>query len=270
MKADDVSFLAGVLKQRSGLSLSADKAYLLESRLTPLARRQGLASLDELVVRLRNGRDEALVRRVTEAMTTNESSFFRDGRPFETFRRELLPGLLQARAAQRHIRIWCAAASTGQEPYSLAMLLKEEQAKLAGWRIEILGTDLASEVLGRARDGVYTQFEVQRGVPAPYLVKYFDQVPGGSWRLKDGIRSMVQFREFNLLGDLAPLGRFDVVLCRNVLIYFDQETKRRVLENMARLLPRDGLLLLGAAETVLGLTEKFAPLPAQRGVYGLA
>jgi chemotaxis protein methyltransferase CheR len=174
--------------------------------------------------------------------------------------------LLTARASQRHLRIWCAAASTGQEPYSLAMCLKEMAGQIAGWRIEILGTDLSNEVLEKAKAGIYSQFEVQRGLPIQLLVKYFAQV-GESWQISPEMRGMVQYKPLNLLHNFSHLGAFDVVFCRNVLIYFDQETKVDVFERIAKVIAPDGFLVLGAAETVVGLTDAFKPLPDQRGLY---
>lgn len=267
MKPDDFDFVARMLKDRSGLVLTKDKAYLLESRLMPVARKRGLKGLDELVQGLRQ-RDETLAREITEAMTTNESFFFRDVKPFDQFRDVVLPYMVQARAGKRALRIWSAASSSGQEPYSLAMLLKEQAARLAGWKIEIVGTDISREILEKARAGVYSQFEVQRGLPIQYLVKYFKK-RDDMWQIDPAVRAMVTFKEWNLLGDLKGLGQFDVVFCRNVLIYFDQPTKTRVLENMARLMPEDGVLYLGGAETVLGISEKFKPIQGQRGIYAI-
>ena len=261
----DYDFLRKLLKERSGLVLSADKQYLVESRLTPLVRKAGLASLGELAAKLK-GNDERLIVDVVEAMTTNESFFYRDKIPFDHFREAILPGLLSARAMQRRIRIWCAAASTGQEPYSLAMCIREMKEKLGGWRIELVATDLSTEVLEKARAGVYSQFEVQRGLPIQMLVKYFAQV-GDTWQIAPDIRAMVQFRPLNLLADFTSLGRFDVIFCRNVLIYFDQETKIGVLNRIGRVLEPDGYLVLGAAETVVGLTDAFKLVPDKRGLY---
>lgn len=269
MKVEDFDMFSVLLKQRSGLVLTKDKAYLLESRLMPVARKWNLKDLEELASAIRTRKDENVIRDVTEAMTTNESSFFRDQKPFDQFKAVVLPHLLQARAGKKHIRIWSAACSSGQEPYSLLMLLAEEGARLAGWRIEIVATDLSGEMVTKARNGVYTQFEVQRGLPITHLVKYFKQM-GDKWQINEDLRSKVQFREFNLLTDMAPLGQFDVIFCRNVLIYFDQPTKGKVLDNMARLLPPDGVLYLGGAETVLGVTEKFKPMEGQRGLYVLS
>ncbi len=266
LRPDDFDFVARLLRERSGLVINRDKAYLLESRLMPLARKRGLKGIDELVGAMRGSRDEALLRSVTEAMTTNESFFFRDIKPFDQFRDLVLPRFLEARAARRSLRIWSAACSSGQEAYSLAMILNEQAAKLAGWRIEIIGTDISQEILDKARAGAYTQFEVQRGLPIQLLVKHF-QKKGDNWQIDPTLRAMVQFREFNLLHDMRALGQFDIVFCRNVLIYFDQPTKSRVLENISKQMPDDGMLYLGGAETVLGISDRFRPLPNQRGIY---
>jgi chemotaxis protein methyltransferase CheR len=262
----DYDYFRKLLKERAGLVLSADKQYLVESRLLPLARKAGLAGLSDLVARLKRPNAEPLIVEVVEAMMTNESFFFRDKLPFEHFRNTIMPALMAARAAQRRIRIWCAAASTGQEPYSLAMCLKELDKATAGWRIDILATDLSTEVLEKARSGIYSQFEVQRGLPIQLLVKYFTQV-GEAWQIAPEIRAMVQFRPFNLLHDFMQFGIFDLVFCRNVLIYLDHDTKVGVLDRMARSLESDGYLVLGAAETVVGLTNSFKPLPDRRGLY---
>jgi chemotaxis protein methyltransferase CheR len=261
----DYDYLRKLLKERSGLMLSSDKQYLVESRLTPLARKAGAATLGDLVGKLKSG-NERLIVDVVEAMTTNESFFFRDKVPFDHFRDTIMPSLLAARAKEKRVRIWCAAASTGQEPYSLAMCLKEMKDKLSGWRVEILGTDLSLEVLEKAKAGVYSQFEVQRGLPINFLVKYFTQ-NGDTWQIAPEIRAMVQYKPLNLLADFSHLGGFDVVFCRNVLIYFDQETKVGVLNRIGRLLEGDGFLMLGAAETVVGLTEAFKPMADKRGLY---
>ena len=269
MTVTDFEFICQILRERSGLVLTNDKAYLLESRLLPVARKWKLATFDDLVRVIRSKMDEAVIRDVVEAMTTNESFFFRDTKPFDQFKALVLPALLKSRAASRTIRIWSAACSSGQEPYSLAMILSEMAAQLNGWKIEIVGTDLSTEILNRAKEGMYSQFEVQRGLPITMLVKNFAQI-GDRWQINAKIRGMVQYKEFNLLQDPMPLGRFDVVFCRNVLIYFDQPTKTRVLNSVAKLMPEDGFLFLGGAETVLGITDKFQMVPGQRGVYGVA
>jgi chemotaxis protein methyltransferase CheR len=262
----EFDYLRRLLKERSGLVLSHDKQYLVESRLMPVARRMGVDSLSTLVHNLKRQDAEPLIVDVVEAMMTNETFFFRDRIPFDHLRDTIVPTLMQARAVQKRMRIWCAAASSGQEPYSLAMVLKDMSASLAGWRIDILATDLSAEVLEKAKAGLYSQFEVQRGLPIQLLIKYFTQV-GDCWQLSPEIRSMVQFRPFNLLNDFGPLGIFDVVFCRNVLIYFDQDAKVVVLERLARQIERDGYLALGAAETVVGLTDQFKPYPDRRGLY---
>ncbi len=268
MNETDFNMISSMLKARSGLVLTIDKLYLLESRLVPLARRRGMAGLEDLVAALRRGNDEPLMRDVTEAMTTNESFFFRDTKPFDIFQEHVLPELMEARQSTKTIRIWCAAASTGQEPYSLAIILKDLAAKMAGWRIEIVATDLSAEVLDKAKVGLYSQFEVQRGLPIRYLMSYFTQV-NEMWQIDASIRAMVKFSECNLLESFTSLGGFDVVFCRNVLIYFDQETKSDVLERVSRQMPNDGFLFLGGAETVLGVSNKFHPVSGKRGVYTL-
>jgi chemotaxis protein methyltransferase CheR len=253
------------LKDHSGLDLSADKQYLIESRLLPLSRKSGLAGISELVQKMKTG-SPSLVAQVVEAMTTNETFFFRDKVPFDHFRDSIMPEIIKARAARKSIRIWCAAGSTGQEPYSLAMCLKEMSAALAGWRVEIIATDLSQEVLEKSKAGVYSQFEVQRGLPIQLLVKHFKQ-NGELWQISPEIRAMVQHRQLNLLHDFSQLGAFDVVFCRNVLIYFDQDTKINIFDRLAKTMEADGFLVLGAAETVVGLTDVFKPFPDKRGLY---
>jgi chemotaxis protein methyltransferase CheR len=262
----EYDYLRRLLKERSGLVLSHDKQYLVESRLMPVVRRAGLDSLSSLIHKIKRLDAEPLIVDVVEAMMTNETFFFRDRIPFDHLRDTIVPALMQARAVRKRMRIWCAAASSGQEPYSLAMVLKDMSASLAGWRVDILATDLSAEVLEKAKAGLYSQFEVQRGLPIQLLIKHFTQV-GDCWQLSPEIRSMVQFRPFNLLNDFGPLGTFDVVFCRNVLIYFDQDYKVIVLDRMARQIERDGYLMLGAAETVVGLSEQFKPYPDRRGLY---
>jgi chemotaxis protein methyltransferase CheR len=262
----DYDYLRRCLKDRSGLVLSADKQYLVESRLLPVARKAGLSGLGDLVQALRLGHDDALMTAVVEAMMTNESFFFRDKVPFEHFRSIIMPALIASRRASRSIRIWCAAASTGQEPYSLAMCLKAMEREIAGWRIDILATDLSGEVLEKARQGIYSQFEVQRGLPIQLLIEHFAQV-GELWQIAPELRAMVKYRQFNLLTEFAQFGLFDVIFCRNVLIYFDLQTKVDVLDRLARVTASDGYLVLGAAETVVGLVDSFKVVPDNRGLY---
>lgn len=266
MTNDDFDFLCKLLKERSGLVLTRDKSYLLESRLLPVARKHNLKSLDDMVPIVRSRPTGDLMKEIVEAMTTNESFFFRDIKPFEQFTGFVLPALLKARADKKQIRIWSAACSSGQEPYTLAMLLAEQQAKLAGWRVEIIATDLSTEILEKAEAGQYSQFEVQRGLPIQYLVKYFKQ-QGDRWQIDAGLRGRVRFRTFNLLEDPSSLGAFDVIFCRNVLIYFDQPTKTTVLSRLHKIMAPDGFLYLGGAETVLGISDKFQASPEHRGIY---
>jgi chemotaxis protein methyltransferase CheR len=268
MTPQSFATLAAILRNGSGLTIGPDKQYLLETRLAPLLRAHRLADLDALALNLRGGAS-ALRREVIEAMTTNESSFFRDDKPFAHVRATALPRLHASRPPGTKLRIWSAAASSGQEAYSLAIILAEGRAALGGREVEIIGTDIAREPLAHAREGLYTQFEVQRGLPVQMLLTYFKK-EGGNWRISDALRGMASFREWNLLGDLRGLGTFDLVFCRNVLIYFDAATKARVLEAIAKQMAPDGLLYLGGAETVLGVTERFAPVAGDRGVYALA
>jgi len=264
----EYEYLRKFLRDHSGLDLSADKQYLIESRLLPLARKAGIPGIGELVQKLQGAGSGALVTSVVEAMTTNETFFFRDKIPFDLLREAVLPALLKARANRRSLRIWSAACSSGQEPYSIAMCLKEKAQELAGWRIEIVATDLSQEVLEKAKSGIYSQFEVQRGLPVQLLVKYFTQI-GEHWQISPEIRGMVQHRQLNLLQDFSHLGKFDVIFCRNVLIYFDQDTKAVIFERMAKGLEADGTLLLGAAESVVGITDAFRPVTERRGLYQL-
>jgi chemotaxis protein methyltransferase CheR len=261
----EYEYLQKLLKDRSGLVLSADKQYLVESRLIPLARRSGLGGIGDLVAKMKMGA-EPLIVAVVEAMTTNETFFFRDKVPFDHFRETIMPSMLEARKHRRAIRIWCAASSTGQEPYSLAMILRDMGASLSGWRVEIVATDLSQEVLEKSKSGIFSQFEVQRGLPIQLLVKHFSQI-NETWQLSPEIRAMVQFKQLNLLHDFSHLGTFDVIYCRNVLIYFDQDTKVNVFNRLARVIEPDGFLVLGAAETVVGLSAGFTPHPDRRGLY---
>ncbi|MDP4024141.1 protein-glutamate O-methyltransferase CheR [Methylobacterium sp. NEAU 140] len=265
----DFEYLRGYLKQRSGLALTPEKRYLVESRLTPVCRRFGLPALRDLVGALRLARDGAIERAVVEAMTTNETFFFRDRVPFDLFRDVILPEALARNAGRRRLRVWSAASSTGQEPYSLAMLLQEAAPRLAGWQVEIVATDLSTEVIEKARLGLYSHFEVQRGLPVQWLLKYFTQ-SGEQWTIAPSLRAMVDFRQINLLHGFETLGSFDVIYCRNVLIYFDAPTKSDILARLAGSLAPEGALLLGAAETVIGLTDRLSPHPKHRGLYGHA
>lgn len=270
MNPTDYEFVSSFLQQSSGLALGAGKEYLVKSRLIPLASTLGLDDLDHLVRELRGGRNHQLSTAVTEAMTTNETSFFRDKAPFEDLKKTLIPGLMKARSNLKKLRFWCAASSTGQEPYSLLMMLDEAFPELKQWSIEVVATDIAQTMIDRAREAIYTQFEVQRGLPIQFLVKYFTQVSGG-WQVKESMRQKISWQKLNLLDRFDNLGPFDIVLCRNVLIYFEVPMKRDILERIARLVRPDGFLLLGAAETVLGICDRFERYRAcQSAIYSLA
>jgi len=269
MNTADFTYVAALLKDRSGLIVTPDKQYLFDTRLGPIAREYKLKGVDEVIAAMRQGRNEALIAAVVDAMTTNETSFFRDRHPFDAMRQTILPELIRRRAQQKHIRIWSAACSTGQEAYSLAMMLADDFPMLASWRIEIVGTDISPSVLARAKEGAFSTFEVQRGLPIQMLVKHFAQ-EGDRWIFKPELRKRTSFQPFNLLGDLAPLGQFDVIFCRNVLIYFDLPTKTKVLEGMHRRLAADGTLVLGGSESVFGICPKFAGVAGLRGIYAHA
>lgn len=259
------AFLADLVKARSGIVLTPDRGYMLETRLAPVMRRAGVPGLDALALRLRSPREEALAAEVVEALTTNESFFFRDGKPFEHLRR-VLPRIAAARPAGQALRIWSAACSSGQEAYSIAMVAAELGAALGGRRVEILGTDLSREMLERAQQGIFTQFEVQRGLPVQMLVKHFRH-EGARWRVSEALRAMTRWQPFNLMQDARGLGRFDAIFCRNVLIYFDAPAKARILAMLAGMVAPDGHVYLGGAETVLGLTDRLVPTPDGRGAY---
>lgn len=266
MNGPAFDYLCNAVKERSGIVLTPEKAYLVDNRLAPIARRTDHADVPALLETLRAKQEEDLLREVTDALTTNESFFFRDQKPFDAFRGLMLPHILQANASKRTLRIWCAACSSGQEPYSLAMILKDHAAKIEGWKIDIVGTDISHTILNRAKEGSYTQFEVQRGLPAKYLVQYFTK-DNDLWLISDELKKMVSFRFFNLLNDPVALGMFDIVFCRNVLIYFDPQTKSGVLDRIAKLMTPNGFLTLGAAETIFGLTDAFTTEPERSGVY---
>lgn len=268
MRAEDFSFLARVVRRRSGLVLPPHKAPLIDGRLATVMRRFGFRSTSALIDELRHGRD-TLARAVTEAMTTNESSFFRDRPAFEKFRDTVLPSLLEARSQSKRLRIWSAACAAGQEAYSIAMILSELKLQSKGWTIDLIATDLSSEMIARAEEGLYTHYEVQRGLAIRKLVAHFAQ-EGGNWRIHNNLRRMVTFRQFNLLDSYGWLDDLDVVFCRNVLLYFDHKTKVHVLEKIADVLQPDGALMLGHTETPDALAKTFMPLAGASHFYGHA
>ncbi|MEO6809559.1 MAG: protein-glutamate O-methyltransferase CheR [Isosphaeraceae bacterium] len=259
MTDQDFDFIRAVVRDRSAIALEDGKQYLVESRLEPIIRDLGLGSISDLVGLLRSPLSTVLQQRVVEAMVTTETMFFRDVLPFEMIRKVILPDLVLRRAAERRLNVWCAACSTGQEPYSFAILIREYFPELSAWEIKILATDLSRDVLSRAREGVYKQAEVNRGLPASLLLKHFRQ-QGTSWKLHDDVRTMVDFQEFNLVRTWPPLPPMDLVFLRNVMIYFDVETKKAILGRMARVLRPDGYLLLGGAETTFNLDNSYRRL----------
>jgi len=257
-------FIRELLKGETAIVLDPGKEYLVDTRLAPIVRTAGLESVSALIAAIKLPANDPLKRKVIEALTTNETSFFRDLDPFEVMRTVVLPDLLEKRKASKTINIWCAASSTGQEPYSLAMLVKECVPAALGFTVKIYATDIALHVLEKARQGKFSQHEVNRGLPAPYLVKYFSK-KGNDWVLKDEIRNMVQFSELNLIKPFAGLPPMDVVFIRNVLIYFDLETKRDILGRVRAIMRPDGYLFLGSAETTLSIDDRFTRAPCQRG-----
>jgi chemotaxis protein methyltransferase CheR len=252
---ENYRYLQEYVYRESGIVLEDDKHYLLQARLMPILKREHLAGLDEICARLRGGQPDLRVQ-VVEAMTTNETLFFRDPAQYEALKHTVIPELIKQREFSRRLMFWSAAASSGQEAYSLAIMLLEMGLVSQGWMIQIVGTDLSGHVLERARQGRFLQIEVNRGLPAPYLVKYFTR-QGLEWQLKDQIRSMVRFEKFDLRQSAAALGTFDVIFCRNVLIYFDVPTKKKILGGLRSVLRDDGCLLLGGAEAILDLDGSF-------------
>ena len=265
MSQSDYDYLCNFLKERSGLALAPDKEYLVDNRLLPVARRHGRKTVAELIQMLKASDAGHLKVEVTEAMMNNESYFFRDRVPFDRLGDTVVPDILRTSALRKKIRIWCAAASTGQEPYSVAMQL-DQRAELAGWRVEIVATDISGDAIDRAKAGLYSQFEVQRGLPIQMLMQHFEEV-AGQWRIVERLRNRVDFQTINLLTDFSRLGQFDVVFLRNVLIYFDRDTKLDVLARVRESLAPDGYLLLGAAETMVGLGDLFKMVPETRALY---
>jgi chemotaxis protein methyltransferase CheR len=256
--------LRRLLLSVAGIALDADKLYLAESRLAPIMLDNGAIDLAELMRRIESREDEPFLQAVIDAMTTNETFFFRDRAPFEWFERQWLPEALARRRETRRLRIWSAACSTGQEPYSIAMALEEHAEWLDGWQVEILASDLNETALETARRGVYSQFEAQRGLSTARLLRHLEPYEG-QWRVKTGPRSRVVFRKLNLCASFRDLGAFDLILCRNVLMYFDPQVKREVLARLSNALDEDGYLLLGAAESVGDRDHRFMPASSDRG-----
>ena len=256
LSAADFDYVRRLVLDKSSIVINPDQSYLVETRLAGLARREGFTSITQLVSAVRDGGARQYQVRVVEAMTTNETSFFRDHHPFEALRTSIIPDLIKKRAGTRRLIIWCAACSTGQEPYSVAMLLREHFPTLSNWNVEIYATDLSMEILEKAKRGRYTQLEVNRWLPAALLIKYFTKI-GTEWQIKDEIRSAVRFEPINLTGPWQQFTTVDLVLLRNVLIYFDVEVKKQILKRSRGILQRDGYLMLGGAETTFNLDDGF-------------
>lgn len=264
------AYICELVLTRSAIVLDVGKEYLVDSRLTPLARSLGFDSLEEFGATLSRTPFDSMHRQAVEAMTTNETSFCRDIHPFEAMRNVIIPNIMKRKEASRRLNIWCAAASTGQEPYTVAMLLREHFPVLRDWQIYFLATDLSNAVLAKARKGSYSQLEVNRGLSATLLVKYFTR-EGSEWRLKEDVRSMIEFRELNLIERWPAMPTMDLVLMRNVLIYFDVATKKSILQGIRNVMSPQGYLMLGGAESTMGLDNEFSRVAVDKGVaYRLA
>ncbi len=266
MNISDFDIYKDILKEKSGLVISQDKSYLLDSRLNPVAKKWGYENMAAMTHVLRGVPPKDLVNDIVEAMTTNETSFYRDLKPFEILKNHVLPYYAAQQGHSKTLKVWCAAASSGQEPYTVAMTLLEEQAKMPGWKFEITATDISNEVLDQAREGLYSQFEVQRGLPITHLMKYFTQKED-KWEINQQLKDMIDYKYFNLLDPMASLGQYDIIFCRNVLIYFDQPDKKDIMERAKKQMAQDGFFFLGGAETVLGITDEFKAVPNCRGLY---
>lgn len=256
LEALDFDYVRTLVHERSGIVLEPGKEYLVEARLLPVIRREGFQSIQGLIAHMRSQPYNGLHQKVIEAMTTNETSFFRDIRPFAALQKGLLPEFLKKRAATKQLTIWSAASSTGQEPYSIAMILKEFFLGHPGWTTHIIASDISTEMVEQAREGRFSQLEVNRGLPAPMLVKYFEK-HGLEWQIKADIRRMVEFQQLNLAASWPSLPQVDIVFMRNVLIYFDTEVKKSILARVRTILRPDGYLILGGAETTINLDETF-------------
>ena len=270
MQVSDSSsrILAGLLEARTGQQLTMSRRWRIETALASLLRERGIPTLDELITILVMGREPSLATQVVEALLNNETYFFRDRTPFDLVGKGVLPKLIQRRQSKR-LRIWSAGCSTGQEAYSLAMLFAEDPLRWAGWTIDILGTDVSESAVRRAREGIYSQFEVQRGLGINQMIRWFEECEGG-WRAVEPLRRMVRFQVQNLLEPAPHPGQFDIVLCRNVLLYLNVERRGLVFDRIAGAMEPDGWLMLGAGETVIGQTRRFEADPEARGLYRLA
>ncbi len=269
MDTEKFNLFCHMVRQRSGISLTPDKVYLAQSRLKDVMKETGHDDLISFFEYLASASSEKTLAKVVDAMTTNESFFFRDETPFEGFEKKIVPELIKDRPTSRKIRIWCAACSSGQEPYSLSMMIDEKKAVWGDWNFEIVATDISENMIERAKIGEFSRFEINRGLTEARREKYFSSL-GGKWFIEPDLKKRITFKAFNLLDDPKELGQFDVIFCRNVLIYFEPKTKTEILERISNILAPGGYLTLGAAETVVGLTKKFLPNPDVKGYYKVA
>ena len=265
MTAPVVLRVIDYINRAAGIVLTAEKAYFIEARLSPVIREESLPSIEELMNRAEHG-DRRLAQRIVDALTTNETFFFRDKAPFDHFRNIIIPELVSRRPPGKPIRIWCAACSSGQEPFSLVMVLDEMRAQLGGRQVEIHASDISEAILSKAKSGTFNQFEVQRGLPTKMLLHYFAK-DGDNWKISQDVVRRVNFFKFNLLDDPRAMGTFDVIFCRNVLIYFDRPTRAKIFDKLADRLAPDGFMLLGGAESTFGVTDRFTSHPKERMLH---
>lgn len=266
MQTADFQLYQDILQKHSGIYLTPEKEYLLTTRITPLCKTLGFETFDDYTRHIRTSPDPESINMIVEVMTTNETSFFRDLKPFQYLKNTIIPHFIKARAAEKRLKIWCAASSTGQEPYSIAMTLNDMAGNMPGWGYDILGTDIADHVIQKSIMGEYNNFEIQRGLPMPTILKYFTQ-SGDNWTIKPDLKKSVRFKKFNLLDNPARLGKFDIIFCRNVLIYFSPETKLSVLKNLYECLADDGILILGSCENVMSEKSGFVSFENMHGFY---
>ncbi|MDH5763305.1 MAG: protein-glutamate O-methyltransferase CheR [Nitrospinota bacterium] len=266
---NDFNYIRQLLLDRAAIVIEENKEYLVESRIGPVAKNEGYDSIEKLVQALRNNSNNGLHNKVVEALTTNETSFFRDVQPFETLKTLVLPEMLKERKTKRELNIWCGASSSGQEPYSIAMIIKENFPLLLDWKLNFIASDISTEMLNRCRSGEFSQLEVNRGLSAPLLIKYFEK-DGLRWSIKKELREMVEFKQINLAETFPYLPKMDIIFMRNVLIYFDIEMKKKILKQLRSIMQPDSYLFLGAAETTLNLDESYARVDVKySGCYRL-
>jgi chemotaxis protein methyltransferase CheR len=267
--SQEFNIIRNFLCKNSGHNLEDDKLYLVQARLLPLVKELGLKDLNHLAHKISQGNDNQLSKKIIEAMTVHETYFFRDKVPFENIEKYVIPRILEQKKSFKKFKIWCAACSTGQEPYSLAIVLDQYAKNFNGWNIEILATDISEQAIDFARNGQYSHFEVQRGMPINHLMRYFVQHKD-YWQINDYIKSKVKFRQLNLLHDFTNIGTQDLILCRNVMIYFDIETKKKIIAKFIKIMERDGCIMIGSSESMIGLTDKLRLYAPSNHLYTLS